>query len=279
MQPSLETVKRKLRHAEKDLDVLRAELVAFDNAQTARISQEIDPKDGAQVFRFHVLRQPDPEWEITVGEVAYQVRSALDQLVTQLVALNGGNPDQHHGGFPIFTRRKDYWEPKKRGGKVFPSNRDVLLQGVKSKHRAIIDGLQPYERGAPLAIKHDPLTVLNAVCNGDKHRYGHPSAVVLRSTAYAVVDEGAREITLFARDYGAPNDQRPATGKPIEDGAVIDRIGGSHDTAHLPTDMPVKVGGFRIGVRFGSPRVFVFDLIDILEYVRTQVVARIEPFF
>lgn len=273
--PSLETVKRKLRRAEEDLQSLRSQLAAFDDSDMGHVTIDVDPEDGAQVLRFHVLRQPDPEWEITVGVVAYQIRSALDQLVTNLVSLDGGDPDEHRGAFPIFLRRDDYWKPE-RPGRL--SRRDRLLRGVPEDQRALIDALQPYERGTPSAIKHDPLAVLDAVCNGDKHRYGHPAAVVLRSTSYAVVDDAAREVAVFHRDFGPPDDERPARGKPIEDGAVIDRIGGRSDTAHLPKG-PVEVAAIRVGVRFGRPRIFVPDLERILEYVRSQVVARFDPFF
>ena len=218
-----------------------------------------------------------------MGEVAYQIRSGLDQLVTQLVVLNGGDPDKHRGSFPIFDNAQDYRQKtiRPRGGGPKLNKRDIALAGVSDPAKRIIDALQPYHRGRRWMVFLDPLYVLNAACVGDKHRYGHPAQFVLRSSALAHFDDAAKAITIYGRNWHAPEDLLEDRGKPIDDSTEFFRLGGSGDTAGLPGHVPVNVrhGFFRIGVAFGPMRLFVFDLEAILRYVEERVVARFQPFF
>jgi hypothetical protein len=266
---SLETIYRKLRRAEKDLDALEGELRAFDQSNAYVIITELDPANGDRIYRIRIFREPDPEWEITVGEIAYQMRSSLDHLVTQLVVLNGGDAEKHRGSFPIFVNAEDYWKKLKRGG----TRRDQLLEGVAGEHRAVIDSLQPYQRG-PRQASLDPLAVLNELCNGDKHRDSHPALLAMRS---ASLEFGPNETgaVLFTERSPNPTERRR---KPLKDGAEVYRI--------TPITMPdgtvrppVEVSGgvMRVGVCFGTAQVFIFDLRRILAYVETQVVGRFAP--
>jgi hypothetical protein len=270
MQASLETVNRKLRRAREDLEALKSEVAVFDKDKTSDSSVEIDPQDGSHVFRFHVLKQPDPEWEITVGEVAYQMRSSLDQIVTQLVILNGGDPDNHKGSFPIYDCSEDYWKKVKWHGRRV-TRRDIYLDGVAAEHRTLIDALQPYDRGPRLA-KHDPLFVLNEICNGDKHRYGYPALLVLRSIAILKVSPLASQ-RVVVEHFGSQGDLDLARGKPVDDGSEIIRIRLDEP---LPADVDI-VPVARVGVAFGERRFFAFDLDRILDYLETKVVPKFAP--
>ena len=109
-------------------------------------------------------------WSIEVGEFAYNLRSALDQLVWQLAATHGACAGQHgdgecpgrHSEFPIRTRRD-------------PDRLDVRLCGVNGAAREYIESVQPRRRPGHLSA-HDGsrvgrgLGVLRDICNRDKHQ-------------------------------------------------------------------------------------------------------------
>jgi len=276
---SLEPVYRKLRRAEKDLTTLRDELKAFDESEPQSVVQEIDPNDGSIVVRLRALRAFDPEWEITVGEIAYQMRSALDQLVAQLVALEGGDPDAHRGTFPIYKSAELYWQERKpRGGGPKRTVRDVALEGVAASQKKIVDALQPFQRGTADA-ERDPLWVLSETCNADKHKRGHPARWVLRRSFFTEVNEKNREVRVFARDYGPARDLLPDRGQPVADGAEVVRLGGPKDTSNLPLQDRLGPAGLQFAVAFGPALVRWPELKQILDYVDSKVVARFQPAF
>jgi len=271
MQASLNAINRKLGRAKEKLTTLRGELDAFDAGNPYEVTKERDSQGGLEAIRFKVFREPDLDWEVTVGEIAYQVRSLLDQLVTQLVILKGGDPNKHRGSFPIYVDSEDYWKKTKRG----PTVRDTYLKGVRPKHKAIIDGLQPYQRGERMA-PHDPLAALNETCKGDKHRYGHPGRFVLRSSAFVQVSHETETITVFGGNHGLGDDLIEDRGTPIDDGADLLPILRERIEA---IDGPVEMDALRVGVAFGPDRVLCPDLERIIKYVEERVVARFEPFF
>jgi hypothetical protein len=273
MEASLDGVRRKLNRAETRLAALTTELMTFDQAETMSADNEIDPDDGAELFRLHKLREPDPEWEITVGEVAYQVRSVLDQLVTQLAILNGGDADEHGRGFPIFIDKDAYWRIPRRKGSL--SKRDELLQGVAEAHRNIIDAMQPYNFGDPIATANHPLAMLNDVCNWDKHRYGHPTAFVMRAATLTQIHPILGKVHSI---YYLQDGRGTYAGIPMETGDTV-RIGGDRPTFKPPLDLPVDSVTFAVGVRFGRRRIFAGDLAEIVDFVKLRVVAPFEPFF
>jgi hypothetical protein len=56
------------------------------------VGPQFDPETAKHVYRVYDLPPVDPEWALEVGEVLYQLRSALDHLTWQLVKLDGGTP-------------------------------------------------------------------------------------------------------------------------------------------------------------------------------------------
>jgi len=242
----------------------------YDQEAPYDFVKEYEPQSGSTVFRIRILREPDPEWEVTVGEIAYQIRSALDHLVTQLVVLNGGDAERHKGSFPIFSNSDQYWKKRIKVGNAKMCRRDILLKGMRKEHRTMVDALQPYKRGQ--FARYDPLTVLNDLCNGDKHRDAHPTLLVVRDSRFMVENNPFTIVQPHKRMEG------PLTiRKPLHDGAEIIRFRPNNwETA--PREMNVK-GMVTIGVCFGTRQVFVWDLQRILDYVEADVIARFSPLF
>jgi hypothetical protein len=122
-----------------------------------------------RIGRLEIPDAPLTEWGVIVGDVAHNLRSALDHLVFQLAILNQEDPEGMNTQFPIFRKEDDYLAVGNRGsrkGKL--SARDSHLWGVADADKAIIDGLQPFNAGDRAHLH--PLAILNQISNRDKHR-------------------------------------------------------------------------------------------------------------
>jgi hypothetical protein len=93
---------------------------------------------------------------LLAGEVAHQLRSALDHVVYQLCLANHIKPTTKTG-FPIFKTEKGYL------GKA-PMQVGDLPKVATDK----ISAVQPYHRGDD--FREDPLWMLQTLNNTDKHR-------------------------------------------------------------------------------------------------------------
>src|SRR6266567_4556445 len=91
-----------------------------------------------------------------IGEICYNLRSALDYLVHELTKIDTGVP-QHLTQFPIEDCEKGF---KRRRSK---SRTAGWLQGLNERHVACIESLQPY-KGC------DWTATLRKISNPDKHR-------------------------------------------------------------------------------------------------------------
>ncbi len=106
-------------------------------------------------------------WGAIIGEIVHDLRSALEQLVWQLVLLNGGQPRKSHTfpirvkepaeGFAVEMRRK--WTDK--SGRVCYGP----LFGVNDDALTLIESCQPY-KGSNGAL----LRQLHEMWNTDKHK-------------------------------------------------------------------------------------------------------------
>ncbi len=105
------------------------------------------------------MRRPPVEWSIIVGEILYNLRSALDHLVWQLVLANGQNPGRHNE-FPIVLNHESWGQTRGRA-----------LKGVSQRHEAMIGFLQPYNAGIGIQFDIGMLKVLNDLGNKEKHRH------------------------------------------------------------------------------------------------------------
>ena len=134
--------------------------------------------------RFHV-RERDPgyvpmDFPIRVGEIAYNLRSALDHLVYALVLDNNAEPFERHA-FPLFEDEAAYRKhapPKIRG--IAPDRCDL------------IEAFQPFRGDIG---RH--LWMLHLICNIDKHR--HLNVVDTHTSLSARFKEGVEPPRLPSR--------------------------------------------------------------------------------
>ncbi|RLC55657.1 MAG: hypothetical protein DRI30_07190, partial [Chloroflexi bacterium] len=152
------------------------------DADYSLVRAERDPKTGEYAYRVRVGQAPDPEWGVFIGEIAHNLRSALDGLVYQLVLDNGETPT-NNTQFPIFlVGHTTRMRRTRRGGRALIPHfegRELadgrsMLNGVSDEHQTKIERLQPYKRSNRHSIaefgKDNVLYLLKELNNADKHR-------------------------------------------------------------------------------------------------------------
>jgi hypothetical protein len=92
MPADLSAVKRRVADAKDELDHLRAEVDAFISAVPPPWRLEREDTQHVEALVSYIDRKPDPAWGDKIGYIAVKARSALDQLMTQLVVDSGNDP-------------------------------------------------------------------------------------------------------------------------------------------------------------------------------------------
>ena len=159
-------------------------------------------------------------WSVIFGEILYNLRSALDHLVWQLVLANGQTPGRHNA-FPI-TNDAQGWEKTK----------DNLLNGVSSRHKSMIGYLQPYTGGINLPFDVSKFKLLDNLSNIEKHRY----LIVAFIASMGPADDGILGIDppeLVDSSVRAPFEGLARLGK-IENCKELLEFNNSHIEASSP---------------------------------------------
>jgi hypothetical protein len=165
----------KVRRAESEIEAFRrGEEVFWKEAHYKVVRAEFNPKTQKYAYRLSMKVAPPQELGVLIGEMAHDLRSALDGLVYQLALLKTKTPASNTQ-FPIFlvgrTKRR---RRGKRGG-LIPhfegmglSDGRSMIRDLRPEHQAMIERLQPYKRGR--GHHRDPLFLLREINNADKHR-------------------------------------------------------------------------------------------------------------
>lgn len=202
----------------------------------------------------YVIKPPPLEASLLVGEAIHNARSALDHLAWALVESEGGSPDENTR-FPIMPKG----QTADRYGVHPPPH---ISGGVADSALAIIERLQPYQRGSD--YERDRLWILDRLWNEDKHRH--------LLSGPTVTNIGHRISTSVTSDVWG----RWTFHEWLNDGATWTfAVDGEHSmdmdgqaTAQIVFDYPTT--------RSFEP---VFDtLAPLLGYVRRAVVEPLLPF-
>ena len=238
-QPSLDGCREKIKRAVKHTNELNQEVDAFWDTKPCRAVGEFDPETGWLRIKMTVSEYPRPRWGVIVGDIAHNLRSALDHLVWQLVLAAGKRPGRHNF-YPVFTDRDEFFcavEMPARQGKG-------PLGGVPLDSHAwkVIEKYQPYNAGDK--AQFGPLRVLTLLSNTDKHRFIHP--------AFAALEEGTVWFDVGTRDVTGAHETvlRLHAGRSFKDGTpVLDlryRVTGPNPDVQMEGDFPAYVA-------FGDP--------------------------
>ena len=151
-----------------------------------------------------VYRGPTPtipvEWSVITGEILYNMRSALDHLVWQLVLNNEQTPGRHNE-FPITNDQERWLQEKAR-----------MLKGVSQRHQAMVGYLQPFTGGVGLPFGVSNLRVIDQLSNIEKHR--HLVVAVIAS----------RGIEPRSLDFDGPEMADPDSRPPYKGTAYVAQI-------------------------------------------------------
>jgi hypothetical protein len=136
--------------------------------------------------------EPPPQIGVLVGEIVYQLRSALDHLAFSLVQLNPHNVALPNGwekrcAFPLFLKIPTHGQPPVPHAlpvayRVF----EQTLPGITNAAYAFIESVQPYYGlGTANALK-----VLTELSNIDKHRHLNITVTKVAVKRHYELDDG-----------------------------------------------------------------------------------------
>jgi hypothetical protein len=252
----MESVDAKMVRAKEHLDTLHAEAGVFFESTKRKF---ILKSNGQEAWIVHYIEGSIPPIRLSVllGECVFNIRSALDNLVCGLIRTADSHAPCKGTQFPICSA-KEHWE----------RNWQKYLRGVEPAAQKMIRDLQPCFRMSA-APENDPLSILNDLCNSDKHR-----AVTL-TLAYS------RDLTVSVHaNDGTVHVCRATEPLCAED---VHTIPLNLDPANIQPSARVEARGTDILIiraigPWGQRPVWSI-LTDLYEYVRDRVVIPLKPFF
>jgi hypothetical protein len=169
MENPLSGAKLKFARARQQIKSLDNEIRAFLKTRPYVPIFNFDKNARDLTVRVKIERYPPPMWGIYIGEIAHNLRSALDHIVWQIVALNTGRePRTKQNQFPIFESEAGF---KDRGIKKF-----LIHAGCQAIN--LIQSEQPFSTGEGVS---SPLWHLKEVSDVDKHRTIHLTGTLIQA--------------------------------------------------------------------------------------------------
>ena len=223
---TLEAVDAKIERARSELRLLKADIAAFCEERARLIvREECDEESERWVYRGDAPKAP-VQWSIRAGEFAYNLRSALDHLVWQMVEANEGGPGWRNQ-FPIQN-------------KANPDRFEEQIHGVSQSAKDYIESVQPYQQSGewyPTATDRVciGLSLLNELCIMDKHRHlaianacwtGEWIEVVSLTSFYPMPK-------LDQRAYLSPENADKVIGCELQNGKALIETSGYRDCQYL----------------------------------------------
>lgn len=157
----------KVDRAEQHLEEVKAYMGAYAAKHPYEAVRTRQPKGQRHIwlYRLKMLEQPDPMIAVIIGEILYNLRSALDHIAVSMAPRDR----KSKAGFPVEVTdpfAKDisgtfiYGEERRRS---FTSK----IKGIQADAVAMIMHAQPYTRQYS---EIETLALLNRLENADKHR-------------------------------------------------------------------------------------------------------------
>ena len=214
------------------------------------------------LYRLQILEQPDPMIAVIIGEILYDLRSALDHIAVAMAPNNR----KRSAGFPVEVT--DPFAKDASGAFIYEEERRrsfmSKIEGIPADAIALIMHGQPYNReGSEL----ETLTLLNRLENADKHRELVTLATGVMDIRTTVTSPGG---TLQQRVDGLCEDGAEVakfgfTESPPPESEVQVEVRGTASVA-------IKVGG--IQGNFGMP-----ETLEILvAWMRDEIIPEFTPY-
>ena len=246
---------------------------------------EFDRKRGQYNLRVQSGPSTFPdEWGVLIGEIAHNLRSALDGLVWQLALLTTPKPYKLTA-FPIC--RVGRGRRRRKGSRDFHrpfwgnQNGLRLLKSLDRRFWTRIEAFQPYKRrnGGRL----NPLFLLEELNNTDKHRLITVFTATVSGMEVSGLSGGSRlKMGVPLQLNAKVGDVRPL---PAEGVLVLDVVNGqiNIESGRIPTRMQYEVQvdtNISPGIRFGDrcDAVKGFPVIRTLQSMANEVARIVESF-
>ena len=158
----------RLDRALEQTQVLQAEFQDFSARAPHAVRELYDPETGRKRAEYFVLEEFPDAWSAIVGEIAYDLRSALDHAVYELTCIENDGP-LGHTGFPIFEDEARYDELTTRGDPALGSG-VFKVRGLNPYAKAAVRSLQPFEARKAMPFEEPALSLLGELNAVDRLR-------------------------------------------------------------------------------------------------------------
>lgn len=260
MDHRLKGVRWKIRRAERQLNALNRGITQHLEGNAYSLVGDFESEASEDfVIRVHAERPVSPNWPVMIGDIAHNLRSALDHLAWQLA---GPNPPTKTG-FPIFLKSKDY--NRSRG----PGSGHYMVRGMSKPAKKAIRDLQP-DRRAKLRDKtanSDPLWLLHELNRVDKHQLLQVAAFNLEIVRIKVILNGGRGGGYFGAGTG-----------PLKSGDEVHRrwiSGLPHPKVEIKSDFEPDIAFAQPGPAYGLA--VVETLRDAGHAIVRDVLPKLDP--
>lgn len=168
-----EGVELKVKWANDHIDKLRSVVEDYIGRAPYEIIINRDPGSG-QCGLFCIVKEVIPNFvPLIIGDIAHNLRSALDILANDVVERDSGNRGRSDARFPIFNEAQIFEERGKKG-----------LKGASNQSIVIFESVQPYKTG------DDTLRKLHDLNIGDKHKLVTSMANFISAGGFKAVQRG-----------------------------------------------------------------------------------------
>lgn len=244
-------INARIDRANKQIETLGPDIDELCSGIRRSIVHEIDRDAGEQRWIYRGATPEIPiEWAIRSGEILYNLRSALDYTVWQLVLANEEKPTRDTQ-FPILDKEAD-WTNRKT---------ERNLKGVAEKHKKTIRFLQPFNPFLQLPVNGEirpfnakVFRTLRELCNVDKHR--HLNLILAWATGIEPIAFGVNHPPL--RCSSAPLEGKGKRG-PIKQDMVLLTFNDVEQE---------MIPRFVIDVRFGETEPYTLTRVSVVEQLR-----------
>jgi hypothetical protein len=261
--------RQKVARAQHHLGDLSSRFAPIEENRVHDVSEGLEAQDDGEIYvhRVVVPGVDDPMAPVIVGELMFNLRSALDHLAVAMV-----HPDQRtrKTAFPIFTDDIHEMDPA-TGKHLQPGARKrwrAMTRGFPHAAMPTVEMVQPYNlRRHGKNPKHVSLAQLSTFQNADKHNQ------------LLVVPSG---ITALRASFIGPTGPVPIDHDAVPDGYVVGhgaQVGATSEP--LPPDVKVQIEGtltVQIGDGLSGDYLPCIEALEGMITDTTGVLDLLEPF-
>ena len=177
MTHRLDGIRFKRERAWGQLNGLKAEMRAFIDSDPYQPRLKHYPESEQLAIWVEAVREPDPVWNIKIGEIVYNLRCCLDYLTCELFLIKNCKEVPRRLQFPIFMQKSRF------------INEGIWnhLPGIDKTHVEMIRSEQPFSiaDGGTGEGRKSPLWHLYKLSNTDKHRTLQLTGYMVREYHFA----------------------------------------------------------------------------------------------